>query len=249
MALMPSTSVALSAIAESVPSSERRRVVCTELDFPTLIYQWRVRPDIELVMLESPDGIRIDPEQFEQSVDERTLFVATSHVFFSTGFVQDLETLADIARASGAMTLIDGYQGAGQVKLDLPSSGVDFYTSGPLKWLCGGPGLAYLYVSDLWVTSLEPRLTSWFAHRRQFDFDTRSFEYREDARRFEMGTPALPTVYTALGGQEVIDEVGMDAVVARNRELTLHLVDAAVDAGLGVRVSPDLRSRSVDTSG
>jgi selenocysteine lyase/cysteine desulfurase len=177
-------------------------------------------------------------------VDERTLFVATSHVFFSTGFVQDLETLADIARASGAMTLIDGYQGAGQVKLDLPSSGVDFYTSGPLKWLCGGPGLAYLYVSDRWVTSLEPRLTSWFAHRRQFDFDTRSFEYREDARRFEMGTPALPTVYTALGGQEVIDEVGMDAVVARNRELTLHLVDAAVDAGLGVRVSPDLRSRS-----
>lgn len=244
MALMPSTSVALATVAESVPRHGRNRVVCTDLDFPTLVYQWQVRPDLELVVLRSPDGVGVDPEQFEEAVDERTLFLATSHVFFATGFVQDLTVLAGIARRSGAMTLIDGYHGAGQVELDLPSWGVDFYTSGPLKWLCGGPGLSYLHVRAPLVEQLEPRLTGWFAHRRQFDFDVTRFEYRDDARRFEMGTPALPTVHTALGGQEIVDEVGMPAVVARNRTLTAHLIGSAEASGLDLSVAGDPSRRS-----
>lgn len=251
-ALLPSTSVALGTLAESVAArarrrgEERTRVVCTELDFPTLAYQWAVRPEVELVVLESPDGVRIDPEQFAEAVDERTLFLATSHVFFTTGYVQELETLAGIAREHGAFCLIDGYQGAGQVPLDLQASGVDAYTTGPLKWLCGGPGLSYLYVREEHVGSLHPRLTSWFATEGQFDFDLHGFRYREDARRFEVGTPALPTIHTALGGQEILDEVGMRAVVARNRALTDRLIDGCRDAGLELAVpEPDRRSAIV----
>ena len=243
LALLPSTSTALAAVTESVRPEGRNRVICTELDFPTLAYQWAVKPEIELVVLESPDGIRIDPEQFADAVDERTLFLATSHVFFTTGYEQDLSALAEIARASGALSLIDGYQGAGQVELSLPETGVDFYTSGPLKWLLGGPGLAYLYVREELVEVLEPRLTSWFATQRQFDFDLDGFEYRPDARRFEMGTPALPTIHTALGGQEIVDEVGIPAIVARNLELTNHLIAAATDADFSLRLAePDRRT-------
>jgi selenocysteine lyase/cysteine desulfurase len=237
LALLPSTSVALAVITESVEVGRRNRVVCTELDFPTLAYQWAVKPDIELVVLRSPDGVRIDPEQFEEAVDERTLFLATSHVFFTTGYVQELGVLAEIARRAGAYCLIDGYQGAGQVELALPRTGVDFYTCGSLKWLCGGPGLAYLYVRDELVERLEPRITSWFATRRQFEFELEGFEYRPDARRFEMGTPALPTVHTALGGQEIVDEVGIGAIVERNRELAARLIDRAEAAGLRLRLA------------
>jgi kynureninase len=245
-ALLPSTSVALSVVAESVSASGRNRVVCTELDFPTLAYQWAVKPDVELVVLDSPDGIRVDPEQFEAAVDDRTLFLATSHVFFTTGYVQDIRALADVAHRAGAYCLIDGYQGAGQVPLDLSSSGVDFYTAGPLKWLLGGPGLAYLYVRDDLIADLEPRITSWFAADGQFDFDLRGFRYRPNARRFEMGTPALPTVHTALGGQEIIDEVGIETIVARNRHLTEHLIEGCRVAGLQVRLAdPDHRSAIV----
>ncbi len=245
MALLPSTSVALSAVAEAVPTSGRNRVICTELDFPTLVYQWRTRPEIELVVLPSPDGVRIDLEQFADAVDERTLFVATSHVYFATGYIQDLEGLARIARDAGAYCLIDGYQGAGQVELDLPATGVDFYTSGPLKWLLGGPGLAYLYVRDEWVRSLEPRLVSWFAHRRQFDFDVSTFEPHEDARRFEMGTPALPTVHTALGGQEIVDQLGIPAIVKRNRELTDRLVERVLEEGMTLSIAPSDHRSSI----
>ncbi len=237
VALMPSTSVALSVVAESVEAGARNKVVCTALDFPTLAYQWAVKRGVELVVLESPDGVRIDPEQLAEAVDERTLFVATSHVFFTTGYVQDIAAVADVAHRAGAWCLIDGYQGAGQVPLDLASTGVDFYTAGPLKWLLGGPGLAYLYVRGDLIQGLAPRITSWFATEGQFDFDPHGFRYRPDARRFEMGTPALPTVHTALGGQEIVDEVGMPTVVELNRVLVEHLVRRCPEVGLELHIA------------
>jgi selenocysteine lyase/cysteine desulfurase len=238
VALLPTTSAALSVIAESVPheAQGRNRVVCTELDFPTLAYQWAVKPEIDLVVLESDDGVGVDPARFEEAVDERTLFLATSHVFFATGHVQDVTRLAGIAHRAGAWCLIDGYQGAGQVPLDLAETGVDFYTAGPLKWLLGGPGLAYLYVRADLIESLRPRITSWFATERQFDFDLKGFAYRADARRFELGTPALPTVHTALGGQEIVDEVGIAAISRRNRHLTDRLVERCEAEGFGLRL-------------
>jgi kynureninase len=245
LALLPSTSAALSVVAESVRHGGRHRVVCTELDFPTLAYQWAVKPEIELVVLRSEDGVTIDPAQFAEAVDERTLFLATSHVFFTTGFEQDISELARIARDAGAYALIDGYQGAGQVELDVPATGVDFYTTGPLKWLCGGPGLAYLYVRAELVESLRPHITSWFATERQFDFDIDDFQYRGDARRFELGTPAVATVHTALGGQEIVDEVGMGAIVQRNGALTERLVHKARVAGFELRLPPVERRTAI----
>jgi selenocysteine lyase/cysteine desulfurase len=120
---------------------------------------------------------------------------------------------------------------------------VDFYTAGPLKWLLGGPGLAYLYVRGDRLPELRPRITSWFAAERQFEFDLTGFTYRSDARRFEMGTPALPTVHTALGGQEIVDEVGIDAIVERNGHLTAHLVSRCQEAGFALRL-PEQDHRS-----
>lgn len=244
VALMPSTSACLAAISTSLDWTKRNRIVTTELDFPTLLYQWKVRPEAEMVVLKSPDGVHIDPQQFADAVDERTLAIATSHVFFLTGAIQDLAAIADIARRAGAYSLIDGYQGAGQLPVDLSATGVDFYTAGPLKWLCGGPGLAYLYVRDALIPALEPRITSWFATRDQFGFNTGDFRYHADARRFELGTPALATVHTALGGQEIVDEVGMEAIRARNVMLTERLVEGGRSAGLSPRVSDSPQTRS-----
>jgi kynureninase len=244
LALLPSTSAALSVVAESVTYGARNRVICTELDFPTLPYQWMAKPEVEVVVLRSEDGVGVRPEQFAEAVDERTMFVATSHVFFTTGFVQDIRALARIAHASGAFCLVDGYQAAGQIPVDFAGSGVDFYTAGPLKWLCGGPGLAYLLVRPQIMDALSPRLSSWLAARNPFDFEVERFEPREDAGRFELGTPALPTIHTALGGQEVLDEIGIEAIVKRNRELTARLVERAGDAGLSLRIARDPAARS-----
>lgn len=247
VALMPSTSAALAAVAESLPSdrkSRRNRVVCSELDFPTLAYQWASKPGVELVVLRSEDGVGMDPDQFAQAVDERTLLLATSHVFFATGYIQDPACLAAIAHQAGAYCLMDGYHGAGQVSLDLSAAGVDFYTTGPLKWLCGGPGLAYLYVHPDIIPTLRPTIAGWFGAKNAFQFDIRRFEPHDDARRLEMGTPAMATVHTALGGQEILEEVGMEAVGGRNRELSDRLVTLAGDAGFELTTARDPSRRS-----
>jgi kynureninase len=158
--------------------------------------------------------------------------------------VQDIEKLAGIAHAAGAYCVIDGYHGAGQIAFSVSHTGVDFYTTGPLKWLLGGPGLSYLYVRPGLIQQLQPRITGWFGARNAFDFDIRHFQPHDDARRFEMGTPALHTVHTALGGQEIIDEVGMEAIQARNRQLTQNLLAGCREAGFALTVAGDPEKRS-----
>jgi kynureninase len=235
VALAASTSAALSVIGSAFDYGKRPRVVLAELDFPTVAYQWMVRPGVEVVRVPSDDDVAIDPERMADAIDDRTAIVSISHVYFTTGAIQRMQPIADAARRHGALFLIDAYQSAGQVPIDVRTLGADALVTGPLKWLLGGPGLAYLYVSPEWTQRLEPTITGWFAARDQFAFDIHSFEFRDDARRFELGTPALPTVHSALGGQEIIDEIGVPAIRARNSQLAEYLIDGLHERGFRIR--------------
>lgn len=239
IALSPSVSAALSSIASSVDYSKRNRVVCAELDFPTLVYQWLARPDVEVVRVPSDDGIGVPPERWAEYIDERTAIVATSHVFYGTGYVQDLAPIAAAARKAGALFVVDGYQAAGQVPVDPRAADADVYVAGPLKWLLGGPGLAFLWVRRERIASLTPTIASWFGARDQFTFRVDELEFRDDAARFSMGTPAVPTVYTALGGLEIFAEAGQARIYERIRALTAHLVGRLAEDGWTLNVADE----------
>jgi selenocysteine lyase/cysteine desulfurase len=244
IALTASVSVALTAVASAIDYGRRPRVVVADLDFPTLAYQWMVRPDVEVIRVPSDDGATIDPARWAAAVDERTAVLATSHVFFTTGAIQDIAKLSRIAHDHGALFVVDAYQSAGQVPIDVKAAGADLLITGPLKWLLGGPGLAYLYVRNELIPRLMPRIAGWFGAREQFRFDIGAFEFREDARRFELGTPALPTVHAALGGHEIIEQVGLDVIRERNRHLTERLIRHARSAGMVVRCAEPAEARS-----
>jgi kynureninase len=244
VALCASTSAALSVLASAFDYTRRRRIVLAELDFPTVAYQWMVKPGIEVVRVPSDDGVSIDPERMAAAIDDNTAIVALSHVYFTTGAIQQTAAIAEAARRHGALFLVDAYQSIGQVPVDVVELGADVLVAGPLKWLLGGPGVAYMYVSAEWTRRLEPTLTGWFAARDQFDFDIHSFSFRDDARRFELGTPALPTVHSALGGQDIIDEIGVPAIRRRNSELTEHLLGALHEAGCRTRTAARPADRS-----
>jgi len=244
VALTASVSTALASLASSIDYSRRNQIVVSELDFPTLAYQWMVRPGVEVIHVKSDDGATIDPQRFADAVTDRTAILATSHVFFTTGAIQDLGAIARIAHARGALFLVDAYQSAGQVPIDVKAAGADALITGPLKWLLGGPGLAYLYVRRELAEQLRPTTAGWFGAMDQFSFDIRHFEFKPDARRFEMGTPALPTVHAALGGQELIDETGITQIRQRNAALTARLIDRARSAGYRVRCAPRADARS-----
>ena len=239
IALHPNVSTALTAVAESLDYRRRPKVVVTSLDFPTVAYQWLARAGdgIEVVIVESPDGITVPVEAIARVVDDRTALVATSHVFFTSGAIQDVRALADAAHRRGALLLVDGYQAAGQLPVDVRALDADFYCSGGLKWLLGGTGVAFVYARpELWPT-LTPRSSGWFAHREQFRFDPRSLELHEDARRLEAGTPPLMPVYAQLGGLELLEELGACEIRRRTKALAEDLIEGARAAGLRPKVA------------
>jgi len=244
IALCHSVSSALATVSSAIDYSRRNRVVVADLDFPTLAYQWMVKPGVEVVRVPTDDGATVSLERFRAAVDDRTAVVATSHVFYATGAIQDLKALAGIAHGAGALFVCDGYQGIGQVPVDVRAAEVDVYIGGPLKWLLGGPGLSYLYVRGRLIGELRPSTTGWFAADNQFGFDLARFEFKPDARRFELGTPGLHVVHSALGGQEIVDEVTVPRIRERNRHLTERLIDRARGAGFRIRCAPTPESRS-----
>jgi selenocysteine lyase/cysteine desulfurase len=246
VALHPHVSSTLAAVAESLDYRRRPRVVVTSLDFPTVAYQWLARaPEgVEVVVVESPDGIGIPLEALARVVDDRTALVATSHVYYTTGAIQDIRAVSEIAHRRGALLLVDGYHAAGQLPVDVQALDADFYCGGGLKWLLGGSGIAFLYARSELLSALAPRTTGWFAHRDQFKFDPRTLELHDDARRLESGTPSMLSVYAQLGGLDVIEEIGPPEIRRTTMTLAEDLIERAREAGLRPKVAPDAATRS-----
>src|SRR5438477_11567045 len=186
IALAPSVSVALTAVAEALDYRRRPRVVVTSLDFPTVAYQWLAKRarGVELVVVESPDQVSVPVEAIARAIDDRTALVVTSHVYFTSGAIQDIKAVAEAAHARGALCLIDAYQSVGQIPVDVKETGVDALVAGGLKWLLGGPGIVFLYMREAVARRLEPAISGWFGQREQFAFDPRDLTFHDDARRF-----------------------------------------------------------------
>lgn len=246
IALHASISTATAVLASVLNYADRPKVVTTDLDFPTVAYQWlaKERLGLEVVVVKSPDGISVPLEMLERAVDDRTALVATSHVYFTTGAIQDIGAVARLAHRRGALCYIDAYQSVGQLPLQVHDTEVDFLSAGGLKWLLGGPGIAFLYVCGGLIEELEPSVTGWFASGRQFDFDPASLDWHPDARRFEQGTPALAAVYTQLGGLEVLREIGIPAV----RDVTLGLTEDLIAKAKAAGLAPKAARRSEERS-
>ncbi len=246
--LMPSVSAGVAAVWAAVAASpqmaKRRKVVLTELDFPTVGHHFLSQraTGLEVEIVSSPDGIQVPLEAIAEAVDENTALLVTSHVLFTSGTIQDASELSRIAHESGAVILLDAYQSNGQLEMDVRGLDVDFLVAGALKWLCGGPGMAYLYLDS--GVRVDPVTLSWFGVENQFEFDIRGASPRSDARRFELGTPATGAAYTAAGGLSLVLETGMGEIERRNRRLAEDLRARLAEAGHTLHQSSDPAARS-----
>lgn len=247
IALFPSVTAALTAAASAFDYRGRPKVVISDLEFPTTVYQWLVkeREGVTLEMVRSPDHLSVPVDLYERATDERTQLLVASHVYFTSGMIQDIAALARIARERGANSLIDAYQATGQLPTDVHATGVDFLVTGGLKWLLGGPGIAYLYVRRDLASRLRPSAVGWFAHRNQFAFDVHRFEYAEGARRFEGGTPSVAAVYAGSAGLEMVAEIG----VPRIRQRQVELLDVVIDAARSRHLQPRVGGRGEQHAG
>jgi kynureninase len=220
------------AIAEAVvlscfqPTPERNRVVYERGNFPSVRYLYQAQRDLEVVVCE-------DDDEIVESIDERTLLVPISHVLFKSAEIQDVERIVERAHAVGAHVILDAYQSAGIVPLDVTALNADFAVGGSVKWLCGGPGNGWLYVRPDLAARLEPTYTGWQAHERPFAFEE-EMRYAAGAARFLTGTPNVPALYAATAGYDLIEEIGVERIRANSLRQTDLLIRLAEGAGFGI---------------
>ena len=201
----------------------RRRVAYEEGNFPSVRYLYQAQRGADILVAADAEGV-------VEAIDERTLLVPVTHVLYKTGEIQDVEAIVAKAHEEGALVVLDAYQSVGTVPLDVTALGVDFAVGGSVKWLCGGPGAAWLYVRPDLAATLEPALTGWQAHARPFAFEAEQ-DYAEGAARFLTGTPNVPGLYAATAGYDVVEEVGVERIRNRSQEQTALLVELLDEAG------------------
>ncbi|HEY4672342.1 MAG TPA: aminotransferase class V-fold PLP-dependent enzyme, partial [Gemmatimonadaceae bacterium] len=211
-------------------------IVMTDLDFPSVRYAYAEmagRLGARVVSVPSDDGIGIDRDRLLQTIDERTRLVAISHVLFRSAFLQDVDAICARAHEVGALVSLDSFHAVGIVPVDVKRSKTDFLTGGVLKWLCGGPGACFLYVSPSVRDKLKPALTGWQAHSRPFAFEE-DMEYTTGAFRWLNGTPVIPALYAAAEGPKILRRAGIDAIRAKSLRLTSRLIELADARGYNV---------------
>ena len=212
------------------PAGRRRRIICSAMDFPSMIYLYRAQQaaGFELHVVPAEDDLTVRTERLLDAIDDSTAVVAFSHVLFRTSYIMDAAAIARRARAAGAAVILDTYQSAGIIPVDVTALDVDFATGGCLKWLCGGPGNAFLYTRPDRLKDARPSFTGWLSHRHPFAFDIDETVARDDAMHMMNGTPAIPAYYAALAGLDIVNEVGVARIRERSRRMTERLL-ARVD--------------------
>jgi kynureninase len=238
-------------VAQSIVASlfdfggHRNRIVLQDLDFPTnhYLYEGLRRYGAEVAIVPSPDTIRAPIDRLVDAIDERTALVPISLVLFRSACLQDVRPVVEKAHRVGARVVLDAYQAAGAVPMDLASLGVDYAVGGSVKWLCGGPGAGYLYVRPDLVHDAHPSVVGWAGHAEPFKFETGPIRYAEGTERFQSGTPNVPSLYSARGGYEIVGEIGVPAIREKSLRLTRQLMDAAVKRGWRLNTPTDDRER------
>jgi kynureninase len=224
----------------------RNKVVLTDLEFPSIQYfyheQQRLGARVELIP--SSDPVRIDLEKFLAAIDETTLLVPISLVLFRSACIVDARAIIERAHQVGAHVILDLFQAAGTIPIDVRAFGADFAVGGVLKWLCGGPGVAYLYVREDLRAKLRPALTGWSAHRRPFAFESGAIDQRDDSFRYLNGTPHIPALYACQPGLDILNQVGIAAIRAQSVRMTAHLLEGAQSRGWRVNTPANPAERA-----
>ncbi len=211
-------------------SSRRNKVILTDLEFPSTIYFYmeQRRSGAQVELLKSEDGLHIPLERVLDAIDDTTLLVPISLVLFRSATLIDAKAIIERAHKFGAHVILDCFQAAGTVPFNVRELQTDFAVGGVLKWLCGGPGIAYLYVRPDLRAKLSPRISGWLAHKRPFNFEAAPLDARDDSYRFLNGTPHIPALYACQPGLEIIRKVGVNVIRDKSVRQTAHLIEGAL---------------------
>jgi selenocysteine lyase/cysteine desulfurase len=234
VAVTTSLSAGVSALFSGLRfEGERATIVVSDFEFPTVgqIAHAQELRGRQVVHVPEAGDTTIPLEHFDAAIDERTALVAVTHVCYRNGSRVDLEGVIRLAHERGALVLVDAYQAAGAIPLDVRALDADFLAAGTVKYLLGSAGLAFLYCRNDLIGRIRPTSTGWFADEDIFRMDIHDYSPSPTARRFEFGTPPIPNIYAGLAGLELVQEIGIAETEEHVRGLTALLIDGVEDLG------------------
>ncbi|MDH4176908.1 MAG: aminotransferase class V-fold PLP-dependent enzyme [Thermoleophilia bacterium] len=237
VAVTTSVSQGVSALVSALDfSGERNRIVISEYEFPTvgqIAHAQELRGAEVVHVLPGGDG-SIPAEGFAEAIDERTALVCCTAVSYRTGHRNDVAAIADVAHRHGAVVLADSYQAIGAIELDVRTLGADVVTGGTVKYLLGTAGLAFMWVRGSLLQTLLPTQTGWFADEDIFAMSIADYSPHASARRFDAGTPPVPSLYPSVAGISIVEEAGVPAIEAYVAELNGAMIDGLAEIGATV---------------
>lgn len=245
--LIHNLTVASGLIASALDfTGKRNKVVFTDLHFPTISYVWHgwQKYGAKVHLVKSDDGIWVDPQKVCEAIDEETLIVPISHVYFRSGAIQDIKTIIDHAHSKGAIVMVDSYQAAGVVPIDVKALNVDILCTGVLKWLCGGPGAAFMYVRKDLQQKFEPAIRGWLSDKAPFDFIMPDVTFDSGMHRFLTSSIQVPCLHTARPALKMIGEIGVQAIREKSLQMTQRIIDCSDEYGFTVNSPREAHKRA-----
>lgn len=244
IAVLGSVSDAASSIASALRfEADRREIVTTTLDFPSICHVWLAQQPrgAQVRFVSAQAGSTGTTGQIVDTIDEQTALVSVSQACFYDGQIVDIAATGREARKRGAIQFVDAYQSAGSIAIDVRQQDVDILASGAQKYLLGIPGIAFLYVRPELAQRLTPTVTGWFGRVNPFEFDPAKLDFAAGAARFNTGTPPMMCASAARAGMSLLNEIGIPAIEAYLGQLSAVALEEAARLGLAI-ASPNASS-------
>ncbi len=136
----------------------------------------------------------------------------------------------------GTLVVADITQGVGICPFK--TGEIDVVIGSSLKWLCGSSGAGMLYVRPDLLSQCKPELRGWFSQPNPFSWDLDAFDYADDARRFDHGTPAVLAALASQPGLDFVSATGIETLAHHNGEMTAMLAERVKENSALTLVSP-----------
>jgi L-cysteine/cystine lyase len=235
IAITTSTTLGIGLIMSGLDWNEGDEIVTTTEEHPGILSP--------LEVLRQRCGVVprfVDAGEVAEAVNDRTKMVAVSHVLWTTGRTLDLPPIADAVHAVGGLLLIDGAQSAGNIAVDVDSTGADAYAFSGQKWLLGPLGSGALWVSPELTSRVWP-VTSGYLSLEGGEIG----KFKQTAGRLDGGTndPATVAGFTAAlewveklpgGRPRWIEQIASNASAARERLSEVPGLRLGLDSGNGL---------------
>jgi selenocysteine lyase/cysteine desulfurase len=211
-------------------------VVMPAIEFPANVYPWMgiCHRGVELRMVEPQDGI-VTSEMLADVCDSRTRAVTVSWVQFSTGHRIDIGELGDFCRNRDILFHVDAIQGLGALEINVDESKIDFLSAGGHKWMLALPGAGIFYCRRDLLEEIDIHNPGWTGVVNPRDYLDYEFTYRDDAQRFEEGSPNFHGIFALGVSLDRIHRIRSAEVEKRILSLTGVLAEGLEKNGIAVK--------------